>query len=270
MTLIKAPIGIFDSGYGGLSVFKEIVRTMPWYDYWYFGDNARAPYGDRTPAEVFEYTKQATEWLFTKGEAPLVILACNTASALALRRLQQEWLPEYFPDRRILGVLIPVIEDIAKTARAGDTIGLVATPAAIASGAWRRELEKYLPRACSIVEQACPLLVPLIEGGYGDHDATRAVLQKYLAPFRKTPVKNLILGCTHYPLLFSQFKKGVHENTRIVYSGENVAFSLKSYLIRHPEIDRLLSRGGTKEYYTTGDPVVFRRQAEIFLRDSIS
>lgn len=268
--MMKTPIGIFDSGYGGLSVFKEIVKMMPWYDYCYFGDNARAPYGTRAVSEVFEYTKQAVEWLFTKGAAPLVILACNTASALALRRLQQEWLPEHFPERRILGVLIPVVEDIAKSMRAGDHIGLLATPATIASGAWRRELEKHLPPEYSIVEQACPLLVPLIEGGYGGHDATRAVLRNYLAPFRKTPVKNLILGCTHYPLLLSHFKKEIHEDTRLVYSGKNVALSLKSYLIRHPEIERRLSRGSTKEYYTTGDPAEFRAQAERFLRDSIS
>lgn len=267
---MTTPIGIFDSGYGGLSVFKKIVKALPSYDYCYFGDNARAPYGDRAPSEVFAYTKQAVEWLFTKGNAPLVVLACNTASALALRRLQQEWLPEHYPERRILGVLIPVVEDIAKSVLPGDRIGIVATPATIASGAWRRELEKYLPRACSLVEQACPLLVPLIEGGYGNHDATRAVLRDYLALFRKTPVKNLILGCTHYPLLLSHFKKEMHEDIRLVYSGENVALSLKSYLIRHPEMERRLSRGGTKEYYTTGNPATFRTQAEIFLRDSIS
>lgn len=259
---MNSPIGIFDSGYGGLSVFKEIVKALPSYDYCYFGDNARAPYGDRAPAEVLAYTREAVEWLFTQAQAPLVILACNTASALALRRLQQEWLPEHFPERRILGVLIPVVEDIAKSVLPGDRVGLLATPAATASGAWRRELEKYLPRDCSIVEQACPLLVPLIEGGYGDHDATRAVLRDYLAPFRKTPVKNLILGCTHYPLLLSHFKKEIHEDTRLVYSGKNVALSLKSYLIRHPEIERRLSREGTKEYYTTGDPAKFRAQAE--------
>lgn len=268
--MMKAPIGIFDSGYGGLSVFKEIVKTMPWYDYWYFGDNARAPYGDRTPSEILEYTKQAVVWLFTKGNAPLVILACNTASALALRRLQQEWLPEYFPERRILGVLIPVVEDIAKSVLPGDRIGLLATPATIASGAWRRELEKYLPRDCAIIEQACPLLVPLIEGGYGDHETTRAVLEEYLVIFQKNPVQSLILGCTHYPLLLSYFQSIVGKNTPLFYSGANVAFALKSYLVRHPEIERRLSHEGVKEYYTTGDPVTFRRQAEIFLRDSIS
>lgn len=265
--MMKSPIGIFDSGYGGLSVFKEIVKTMPWYDYWYFGDNARAPYGDRTPSDVFEYTKQAVEWLFTKGNAPLVILACNTASALVLRRLQQEWLPEYFSGRRILGVLIPVAEDIAKSARSGDRIGIVATPATIASGAWRRELEKYLPRDCAIIEQACPLLVPLIEGGYSNHDITRETLKEYLSLFQENPVQSLILGCTHYPLLLSHFQSIVGKNIPLFYSGKNVAFALKSYLIRHPEIERRLSREGMKEYYTTGDPIAFRQQAEIFLRD---
>lgn len=259
---MKAPIGIFDSGYGGLSVFKEIVKMMPWYDYWYFGDNARAPYGNRTASEICEYTKEAVEWLFTKGEAPLVILACNTASALALRKLQQEWLPEHFPDRRILGVLIPVVENIAESARAGDRIGLLATPPTIASGAWRRELEKYLPRGCSIIEQACPLLVPLIEGGYGNHEVTREALKEYLSPFQKNLVRSLILGCTHYPLLLSHFQSLMSKNTSLFYSGENVALALKSYLIRHPEIERRLSREGTKEYYTTGDPAEFRTQAE--------
>lgn len=259
---MKAPIGIFDSGYGGLSVFKEIARTMPWYDYWYFGDNARAPYGDRTPSDVFEYTKQAVEWLFTKGNAPLVILACNTASAIALRRLQQEWLPEHFPGRRILGVLIPVAEDMAKSVLPGDRIGLLATPATIASGAWRRELEKYLPGGCSLIEQACPLLVPLIEGGYGNHDVTYEALKEYLFIFRKNPVQSLILGCTHYPLLLSHFKTLMGANTHLFYSGANVAFALRSYLIRHPEIEHRLSREGMKEYYTTDDPAKFRTQAE--------
>ena len=255
-------MGIFDSGYGGLSVFKKIAREMPWYDYCYFGDNARAPYGDRAPSEVFEYTKQAVEWLFIKGNAPLVVLACNTASALALRRLQQEWLPEHFPDRRILGVLIPVAEDIAKTARPGDRIGLLATPATIASGAWRRELKKYLPRDCSIIEQACPLLAPLIEGGYGNNEATHAILKEYLLPFEKRPVQSLILGCTHYPFLLSHFRSIFGKNTPLFYSGESVVHALKSYLIRHPEIECCLSRDGTKEYYTTGDPAEFRKKAE--------
>lgn len=258
---MKAPIGIFDSGYGGLSVFKKIAAMMPWYDYLYFGDNAHAPYGERNHHDVYELTKKAVSFLFMQG-APLVILACNTASALALRKLQQEWLLEYFPERRILGVLIPVVEDVAKTVRAGDHIGLVATPATIASGAYQRELEKYLPRGCSIIEQACPLLVPLIEGGYGNHEVTREALKEYLSPFRKNLMQSLILGCTHYPLLLSHFQFLMSKNTPLFYSGENVALALKSYLIRHPEIERRLSREGAKEYYTTGDPVEFRTQAE--------
>jgi glutamate racemase len=262
---MKTPIGIFDSGYGGLSVLKEIVKKLPQYDYCYFGDNARAPYGERTPDQVYAHTKEAVSFLFAQG-SPLVILACNTASAIALRRLQQEWLLDHFPGRRVLGVLIPVAEAIAREARPGDRIGLLATPATVASGAYRKELEKILPVGCTLVEQACPLLVPLIEGGYHDHDATRAVLATYLAPFQQTPVRHLILGCTHYPLLASLIRSLLGNDTLLFSSGEHVAFALQSYLIRHPEVERTLSRDATKEYYTTGNPAEFRKQAETFLR----
>ena len=257
----NAPIGIFDSGYGGLSVFKEIVKKLPQYDYCYFGDNGNAPYGEKDAEKVFDLTKNGVAHLFACG-APIVILACNTASALALHRLQQEWLPEHFPGRRVLGVLIPVVEAIVKNVRSGDHIGLLATPATIASGAYRKELEKILPRGCTLIEQACPLLVPLIEGGYRDHDATRAVLATYLTPFQQTPVRHLILGCTHYPLLIPHIQSLLGDATLLFSSGEHVALSLQSYLIRHPEIERGLSRAGVKEYYTTGDPAIFRTQAE--------
>jgi len=258
---MKAPIGVFDSGYGGLSVLKEMIKKMPSYDYCYYGDNARSPYGERNHEDIFTFTREAVSFLFAQG-APLVILACNTASALALRRLQQEWLPEHFPGRRVLGVLMPMVEAVAKNALPGDRIGLVATPATIASGAYRKELKKILPRGCVLTEQSCPLLVPLIEGGFGNHAATRAALAEYLVPFQKTPTRYLILGCTHYPLLASSIQSIVGSDTVLVSSGEHTARALQSYLIRHPEIERLLSRRETRDYYTTGDPAEFRRQAE--------
>src|SRR3989344_6588305 len=181
-------IGVFDSGYGGLTVFRELDKKFPEHDFIYFGDNARAPYGSRSPETIYQYTKECVDWLFREG-CELIILVCNTASATALRKIQQEYLPANFPQKRVLGVLIPIAEAIARENNS-EKIGILATKATVESGAYLREIQKYVePRRFDIVQKTAPLLVPLIEEGMSDHPVTRAILAEYLADFKKDNIK---------------------------------------------------------------------------------
>ena len=243
-------IGIFDSGYGGLSIFREILRELPEYDMLYFGDNARSPYGNRSAEVIFQYTREACEWLFRQG-CELIILACNTASAQALRRLQQEYLPLAYPGRRILGVLIPMAEAVSSGVKPGDTVGVIATRATIESGAYTRELEKYLPKGVAVLQQSCPLFVPLVEEGWFSHPVTRAVAREYLETFQKKNITALILGCTHYIFLHDMIVEVVGKECRIPDAARIVAASLKRYLARHPEIDARISKAGRRRAVTT-------------------
>lgn len=249
-------IGIFDSGYGGLSIFREIIHALPTYDFLYFGDNARAPYGNHSRDVIYEHTREACEWLFRQG-CELIVLACNTASAQALRRLQQEYLPHAYPERRILGVLVPIAEAVSRQVQTGDTIGVIATRATVESEAYVRELEKYIPKGVRVIQRSCPLLVPLVEEGWLDHTITREVLRGYLEPLRRERLKTLILGCTHYSFLRDSIRKEMAADCFIPDPSEVVAHALYEYLSRHPERDAKLSKNGLRRFVTTDSPERF-------------
>lgn len=270
------PIGIFDSGFGGLSIYREIHRLLPQYDYFFLGDNLRAPYGDRSFEEVNEFTKQAVDKLFSMG-CPLVILACNTASAKALRNIQQRVLPYTSdPSRRVLGVIRPTVERVAEFTYSGH-IGVIATRATISSQSYDMEIEK-IPTSIRldfkplvVNSQACPTWVPMIEEGLQDteemHDAVYDDLKQLLD---KDPlIDTIILGCTHYPLVTSLVQTVLqeldHPEIILMPQGKPVAYALQDYLRRHPEMDCRLSKEATTHYYTTGSVETFNSQASKFI-----
>lgn len=263
-------IGIFDSGFGGLTIFKHIARTLPEYDYLYLGDNARAPYGNRSQDTIYAFTIEAVNWLFKQG-CLLVILACNTASAEALRKLQQEWLPQYVEvgphnggptsqHRRVLGVIRPVVEEAVKVTKGN--IGVVGTRATISSHAYTRELQKLKPDT-RIIEHACPLLVPLIEEGWAAKPETKRILRQYIRPLQQK-VDTLILGCTHYPVLLDEFTRKMGKRCKVLDPGPIVSEKLKDYLVRHPEIETRLTKNGKVHFCTTDIPQRFNELGSIF------
>jgi glutamate racemase len=269
-------IGVFDSGFGGLTVLGELVRRLPAYDYLYLGDSARCPYGTRSADAVYEFTREAVEHLFAEG-CPLVILACNTASARALRTLQIKHLPRFHPDRRILGVVRPTVEALADLpfgALPGQTspsmveghVGVLGTPGTIESGSYRIELQKLAPRL-RLSEQACPLWVPLVEAGELAGPGTKYFIHRYLDPLfgGSMPPAALALACTHYPLLLPAIRAVVPATTVIVSQGEIVAERLADWLNRHPDIEGRLTRGGGRRFLTTDDPVWFAARGATIL-----
>ncbi|MCM1522301.1 MAG: glutamate racemase [Muribaculaceae bacterium] len=264
-----SPIGVFDSGYGGLTILKEIRRELPEYDYIYLGDNARAPYGTRSFDIVYEFTLQAVKKLFAAG-CPLVILACNTASAKALRSIQQKDLPHLDPDRRVLGVVIPTVEALGEISKTGN-IGVLGTPGTISSGTYDIEIAKFFPRFRTVSE-ACPMWVPLVENREYDSPGADYFVKKYVeALFAEEPeIDTVVLGCTHYPLLLDKIKAQVGDRATVVTQGALVAKSLKNYLKRHPEMESKCSKGGTIEYLTTENPEKFTEMASIFMEEPVS
>ncbi|MBN2123828.1 MAG: glutamate racemase [Deltaproteobacteria bacterium] len=255
-------IGVFDSGYGGLTVLKAFLQELPDYDYLYLGDSARTPYGNKSLKVVYEYTRQAVEFLFDRG-AELVILACNTASAKALRKIQQEWLPLHGPQRRVLGVVIPLAEAAAEDSRWG-RIGVIGTRATIESRVYDQELHKLNP-GLKVFGQPCPLLVPLVEEGWVGKPETNMILKKYLRPLKSKAVDTLILGCTHYPFLKRDIARIMGRNCRVLDAPAIVADKLGDYLRRHPEMETRLSRTGNRAFCTTDDPERFKTFGENFL-----
>lgn len=243
-------IGVFDSGFGGLSVFKAIVATMPGYDFVYLGDSARAPYGNHSQDVIYAYVEQAVQYLFEKQDCQLVILACNTASAAALRKLQQEWLPKFYPDRRVLGVIRPIAEAVGKLGR-GKKIGVIGTRATILSGSYAREIEQQLEKNADVLEQACPLLVPLIEEGFHKRPEMKKILRHYLRPVKQAGVQVLINGCTHYQLLHDAIQAVMGKRVTIIDTAQVVADSLVEYLKRHPEMDAKLRQSSARLFLTT-------------------
>ncbi|MCD6109433.1 glutamate racemase [bacterium] len=250
-------IGLFDSGYGGLTVLKPVLEKLPQYDYIYLGDNARTPYGTRTPETIKRYSEQAVEYLFDRG-CRLIIIACNTVSALALRHLQQKYLRDKnIADKKILGVIRPLAE-YATTNTNTKRISVVGTRGTIASNAYEIELKKLDPDI-NVFSKACPLLVSLIEEHWHHKPEAKKILKKYLLPLKSKNSDTLILGCTHYPLMYKDFKRYMGKNVNVLKSGEIIAESLKDYLNRHPEIEKLITQGGTREYVTTDSADSFKK-----------
>ncbi len=268
--LPQAPgaIGVFDSGYGGLTILRDIRKRLPAYDYIYLGDNARAPYGTRSFDIVYDFTRQAVEELFRRG-CHLVILACNTASAKALRSIQQNDLPELDPHRRVLGVIRPTIESLGETSPSGN-IGLLATPGTVRSHSYAMEVGKLYPDM-KVTEKACPMWVPIVENGEAAKPGADYFVEKYINEIlaENAKIDTLILGCTHYPILIDKIRKYTPEGISILPQGKLVADSLADYLHRHPEMDAKCTKGGNTVYLTTESPRQFEPLASIFMNDKV-
>ena len=268
-TSIAGPIGVFDSGFGGLSILREIRKVLPQYDYLFLGDNARAPYGSRSFDIVYEFTLQAVRYLFEQG-CQLVILACNTASAKALRTIQQHDLPLIDPQRRVLGVIRPTVEKVGDITRTGH-VGIFGTPGTIQSQSYNIEIAKLHP-SFKVYGQACPMWVPLVENQESDGPGADYFVQKYINALmaQNSKIDSVILGCTHYPLLISKIRHYMPEHVSVIPQGEIVADSLADYLRRHPEMECRCHRGGTCRYLTTEDADKFESLAGIFLGESVN
>ncbi len=261
-------IGVFDSGYGGLTILQEIRQTMPDYDYIYLGDNARAPYGTRSFDIVYRFTLEAVKYLFEQG-CHLVILACNTASAKALRSIQQNDLPLIDPNRRVLGVIRPTVEKIGEISRNGN-IGIFGTPGTVQSQSYDMEIAKLHPDFHTY-SQGCPMWVPLVENREADKPgADYFVKQEVNNLFNKQPdIDTVILACTHYPLLYKKIRQYVPESAEVIKQGEIIADSLVDYMKRHPEMEQKCSHGGTCRYLTTENADKFNEMASLFLNQSV-
>ncbi len=262
------PIGVFDSGYGGLTILESIRRHMPEPDYLYLGDNARAPYGTRSFEVVYQFTLQAVQRLFELG-CQLVILGCNTASAKALRSIQQLDLPHIAPQRRVLGVIRPTVEAIGQYTRTGH-IGIFGTPGTIRSKSYDMEIAKLYPGFVT-VGQECPLWVPLVENREFDNPGADYFVEKYIDTLlnRDRRIDTALLGCTHYPLLLRKIQKYMPPEVKIVTQGDIVARSLENYLGRHPEMAARISRGGSVRYLTTESATKFSEMGSLFLSKNI-
>jgi glutamate racemase len=264
-----APIGIFDSGYGGLTVFKEIAARLPGYDYIYLGDNARAPYGSRSFATIYQYTLQAVNWFFEMG-CPLVILACNTASAKALRSIQQKDLPKMAdPTRRILGVIRPTTEIVGKFTKT-NKVGVLGTSGTVSSGSYPIEINKFWPDI-NVFQQSCPMWVPLIENNEHESAGANYFIQQKTQELmqQNEEIDTILLACTHYPLLKKKIAEFLPGNVTLLSQGEIVADSLIDYLKRHPEMESRISNGGSKTFYTTDNPADFDSKATIFFGENV-
>ena len=263
------PIGIFDSGYGGLTILDEIRKTLPEYNFIYLGDNARAPYGTRSCDVVYDYTLQSVKALFDKG-CHLVILACNTASAKALRTIQQNDLPKIDPMRRVLGIIRPTIEALPALSKSRH-VGLLATPGTVASHSYRIELGKSNPEM-QITEHACPMWVPLVENNEAESPGADYFIKKEIETVMEKDknIDTLVLGCTHYPLLLKKIMQYAPDGLRIVSQGKIVAASLKDYLERHPEIDEKCEKNGKMQFLTTENPEKFNSLASLFINNEVN
>ena len=265
----QAPIGVFDSGFGGLTILRDIRQRLPQYDYLFVGDNARAPYGTRSRELVYEFTLQAVKHLFAQG-CHLIILACNTASAEALRTIQQKDLPTLAPDRRVLGVVRPTVEKVGELTHTGH-IGVFGTPGTIASGSYNIEIEGMYP-GYKVHGHACPMWVPLVENRESAGDGADYFVKKDISMLMNDcpDIDTVILGCTHYPLLIDKIRKYTPNGVKVIQQGPIVAESLADYLNRHPEIERHCSRGGTCSYFTTEDPDHFSPLASVFVNEPVN
>lgn len=257
------PIGVFDSGYGGLTILQSLVKELPEQDFLYLGDNARAPYGPRSYASVHQYTLEAVKWFFARG-CHLVVLACNTASAKALRTIQQRDLPNIDPKKRVLGVLRPTTEIIGQMTKTG-AVGILGTTGTVNSNSYPIEIHHFFP-GCRVYQEACPMWVPLIENGEYDRPGADYFVQQHLQHLlaQSPDIDTLLLACTHYPLLLDKIRQYLPPQISIVTQGEIVAKSLRNYLERHPEMALNCSRQSERAFYTTDDPADFEKQATRF------
>ncbi|MEN8116302.1 MAG: glutamate racemase [Bacteroidota bacterium] len=267
---MDSPIGVFDSGYGGLTVLKKLVKHLPDYDFLYLGDNARTPYGTRSFDVVYQYTLQAVEYLFSQN-CPLVIIACNTASAKALRSIQMLDLPTLAPDNRVLGVIRPSVEKVSEITRNGH-VGVLGTVGTVVSESYPIELEKWAGGTVkSTVQEACPMWVPIVENNEIETEGAEYFVKKNIHNIleKDKQLDTLVLGCTHYPLLYSIIRKYVPDKINILTQGQIVAEKLQDYLSRHLEMDQRLSRTGKVEYQTTESAESFESKATLFLGNEV-
>jgi glutamate racemase len=270
MPEIYQPIGVFDSGYGGLTIFKELLEQLPEYDYIYLGDNARNPYGTRSFEVVYDYTWQAVRNLFGQG-CQLVVLACNTASAKALRNIQQIDLPVHYPNRRVLGVIRPSVEMIPEMTKSGH-VGVLGTTGTVLSESYPMEIAKVPSESpIFVVQEACPMWVPIVENNLIDSPgAASFVEQNIVSLFNKDPlIDTVILGCTHYPLLTKVILRYLPKGVRLLNQGPVVADKLSDYLRRHPEMEKLCSKSGRRDYFTTESAQNFDQLANLFLGSEV-
>ncbi|MGB8190942.1 MAG: glutamate racemase [Chitinophagaceae bacterium] len=263
------PIGVFDSGYGGLTVLRSIVQKLPAYDYIYLGDNARTPYGTRSFETVYQYTLECVQHFFSMG-CRLVVLACNTASAKALRTIQQNDLPRIDPSLRVLGVIRPTTEIIGKVSQTGH-VGILATSGTVSSCSYPIEIEKFFPHL-QVYQEACPLWVPLVENNEYDGPGADYFIRKHIDHLlnQSPDIDTILLACTHYPLLIKKIRQFTPPHIAILSQGDIVADSLSDYMERHPEIEQLCSKGGKREFYTTDSTEDFDQHASIFFGEKVS
>lgn len=256
-------IGVFDSGYGGLTVLRSLTERLPQYNYLYLGDNARAPYGPRSFETVYQYTLQSVQWLFNQG-CPLVLLACNTASAKALRTIQQRDLPGMGQDLRVLGVIRPTTEIIGQYTTSGK-IGILATRGTVVSDSYPIEIARFYP-GVQVFQQACPMWVPLIENNQHHSPGADYFVRQYVEQLleQSPEIDTILLGCTHYPLLQEKIQEVAGPNVRILSQGAIVAESLENYLFRHPEMEKRLGKNGKRLFFTTDDPTDFDAHGSLF------
>jgi len=267
--MAKSPIGVFDSGYGGLTVLREMVKLLPQYDYIYLGDNARSPYGNRSFETVYNYTLECVKILFDSG-CPLVILACNTASAKALRSIQQKDLLEMDSRLRVLGVIRPTAEVVGNYSNSGH-VGILGTTGTVESKSYPLEIEKFYPNI-EVHQEACPMWVPLVENNEHLSAGADFFVKKHIDALmhQNAAIDTILLGCTHYPLLTDVIRKYVTPNITLVSQGEIVANSLEDYLERHPKMEKSCSKGGTRKFMTTDNVESFNSHASIFFGEEVS
>lgn len=265
---VPGPIGIFDSGYGGLTIYREIQELLPQYNYLYLGDNARTPYGTRSFDVVYEFTRQCVKYLFSQG-CHLVILACNTASAKALRSIQQVDLPAISLQKRVLGIIRPTVETIGDVTRSRH-VGVLATEGTIKSNSYPLEIHKLFPDIV-VTGEACPMWVPLVETCEHKSPGADYFIKRHVDNLlsRDSQIDTIILGCTHYPMLIEKIKQYVPQGVRVLTQGAAVAASLKDYLARHPEMDALCAKDGKRVFCTTESDSRFCEQASRFLEQQI-
>jgi len=264
----KQPIGVFDSGYGGLTILNELLKELPEFDFLYLGDNARSPYGTRSYDVVYDYTLQAVEQLFSMG-CELIIVACNTASAKALRTIQQKDLPKIDPNKRVLGVIRPSVEKLGALTQTKH-VGVLGTVGTVRSNSYPMEIEKLYPEI-EVVQEACPMWVPLVENNEFTTSGGRYFIKKNIENLlsKDSQIDTIVLGCTHYPILKDEVKRYLPNSVNLIAQGEIVAKSLKDYLKRHPEMEVRCSKNGEREFLTTEFVDSFEEKASRFLNKNL-